>query len=73
MPDVTTELGNLIAAQQKQIHYIVHQLESAEGQLEDTLDLLLDRHVRIREILYRTLESILNIGDEEDELLQSKH
>jgi hypothetical protein len=70
MPDVTTELGNLIAAQQKQIHYIVHQLESAEGQLEDTLDLLLDRHVRIREILYRTLESILNIGDEEDELLQ---
>ena len=69
MTDPIVALGELVTAQQRAIDSIVDRLENAEGRHEDALDLLLDRHILVRDILIDTLEHLLNLVTEDDNVL----
>lgn len=69
MTDPIVALGELVTAQQRAIDSIVDRLESAEGRHEDALDLLLDRHILVRDILIETLEQLLNLVSDENNVL----
>ena len=69
MNDPIVALGELVTAQQRAIDSIVDRLENAEGRHEDALDLLLDRHILVRDILIDTLEQLLNLVSDENNVL----
>ena len=68
MSEVTAELARLIRAEQGCVHALIDELEdpTTEGRHEDVLDLLLHRHILIRDILIETLDHIINIAENDD-------
>lgn len=59
MPDIVTELGKLINAQQNYVHQIMDEMSRSEGRHYDMLEQHLERQVEIKEQLIDSLKHII--------------
>lgn len=59
MPDIVTELGKLINAQQHYVHQIMDEMSRSEGRHYDMLEQHLERQVEIKEQLIDSLKHII--------------